>query len=59
MFRATNNDLHNSENDDSMHGTTMITMLVIRDTLIVASVGDSKVMIVVKRVKDRNRIIDP
>lgn len=53
-FLTTNTELHNSEIDDSMSGTTAITVLVIGDTLFVANVGDSRAVIA---VKDGNRII--
>ncbi|KAL5984521.1 hypothetical protein ACLOJK_018626 [Asimina triloba] len=41
-FLATNSELHESEIDDSMSGTTAITVLVCGDTLFVANVGDSR-----------------
>ncbi|KAJ7980170.1 Phosphatase 2C family protein [Quillaja saponaria] len=53
-FLTANNELHNSEIDDSMSGTTAITVLVIGNTLFVANVGDSRAVLA---VKDGNRII--
>ena len=53
-FLATNYELRNSEIDDSMSGTTAITVLVVGDTLFVANVGDSRAVIA---VKDGNRIV--
>lgn len=41
-FLAVNSLLHKSEIDDSMSGTTAITVLVTGDTLFVANVGDSR-----------------
>lgn len=48
-FLATNNELHDSEIDDSLSGTTAITVLVVGDTLYVANVGDSRAVIAVKK----------
>eukprot|EP01018_Ginkgo_biloba_P026545 Gb_23110 [translate_table: standard] len=49
-FRSTNADLHNSNSiDDSMSGTTAITVLVRGKTLFVANVGDSRALIAEKR----------
>lgn len=45
---TTNDELHTSEIDDSMSGTTAITVLVIGDKLYVANVGDSRAVIAVK-----------
>lgn len=53
-FLTTNEELHNSEIDDSMSGTTAITVLVVGNTLYVANVGDSRAVIA---VKDGNRIV--
>ncbi|KAI4345526.1 hypothetical protein L6164_012640 [Bauhinia variegata] len=53
-FLTTNYELHSSEIDDSMSGTTAITVLVIGDTLYVANAGDSRAVIA---VKDGNHII--
>lgn len=47
-FLATNSALHNSEIDDSMSGTTAITVLVSGDTLFVGNVGDSRAVIAVR-----------
>ncbi|CAK9161926.1 unnamed protein product [Ilex paraguariensis] len=53
-FLATNSELHESEIDDTMSGTTAITVLVIGDTLCVANVGDSRAVIA---GKEGNRIL--
>lgn len=51
VFLATNNESHNSEIDDLMSETTTITILFIGDTLFVANVSDSRVVIAVKESK--------
>ncbi|XP_043720640.1 probable protein phosphatase 2C 35 isoform X2 [Telopea speciosissima] len=51
---ATNSELHNCEIDDSMSGTTAITVFVRGDTLFVANVGDSRAVIA---VKSGNRVV--
>ncbi|CAL9037525.1 probable protein phosphatase 2C 35 [Musa acuminata AAA Group] len=53
-FAATNLALHDSEIDDSMSGTTAITVLVRGDTLFVANVGDSRA---VAGVWDWDRVV--
>lgn len=53
-FLRINTELHDSEIDDSMSGTTAITVLVVGDILYVANVGDSRAVIA---VKDGNRIL--
>ncbi|KAG6664387.1 hypothetical protein CIPAW_02G089700 [Carya illinoinensis] len=53
-FLATNRELHDSDIDDSLSGTTAITVLVVGNTLFVANVGDSRAVIA---VKDGNRIV--
>lgn len=54
-FLATNSELHNQADiDDSMSGTTAITVLVVGHTLFVANVGDSRAIIA---VKDGNRVV--
>lgn len=53
-FEMTNMELHESEIDDTMSGTTAITVLVIGDTIFVANVGDSRAVLA---VKERNQII--
>ncbi|KAI3859030.1 hypothetical protein MKW92_033701 [Papaver armeniacum] len=47
-FLAANSELHESEIDDTMSGTTAITVLVSGDTVYVANVGDSRAVIAVK-----------
>ncbi|WCJ23622.1 Protein phosphatase 2C family protein [Euphorbia peplus] len=47
-FIRTNNELHSSKIDDSMSGTTAITVLVVGDTIYVANAGDSRAVIAVK-----------
>ncbi|CAN1149839.1 Probable protein phosphatase 2C 35 [Linum perenne] len=51
-FEITNSELHSSEIDDSMSGTTAITVLVIGDWLYVANVGDSRAVMAVKKKKN-------
>nr|GLL46482.1 probable protein phosphatase 2C 35 [Ipomoea trifida] len=46
-FLTTNEELHTSDIDDSMSGTTAITALIVGDTLYVANVGDSRAMLAV------------
>ena len=53
-FLRVNEELHESEIDDSMSGTTAITVLVVGDKIYVANVGDSRAVLA---VKDKNRII--
>ncbi|XP_061359680.1 probable protein phosphatase 2C 35 isoform X2 [Gastrolobium bilobum] len=53
-FLTTNDELHENEIDDSMSGTTAITVLVIGNTLYVANVGDSRAVLA---VKDGDRIV--
>ncbi|XP_077218773.1 putative protein phosphatase 2C 35 [Tasmannia lanceolata] len=47
-FLAANSELHDSEIDDSLSGTTAITVLVSGDTLFVANVGDSRAVACVR-----------
>ncbi|KAK2381420.1 putative protein phosphatase 2C [Trifolium repens] len=47
-FLAANNELHKNETDDCMSGTSAITVLVIGETLYVANVCDSRVMLAIK-----------
>ncbi|XP_042475273.1 probable protein phosphatase 2C 35 [Macadamia integrifolia] len=51
---ATNSELHMSEIDDSMSGTTAISVLVCGNTLFIANVGDSRAVIA---VKSGNRVV--
>ncbi|KAJ4968173.1 hypothetical protein NE237_014874 [Protea cynaroides] len=53
-FLTINSELHTSGIDDSMSGTTAITVLVCGDTLLVANVGDSRAVIA---VKNGNRVV--
>ncbi|KAK6122645.1 hypothetical protein DH2020_043621 [Rehmannia glutinosa] len=53
-FLTTNEELHNSDIDDSMSGTTAITALVIGNKLYVANVGDSRAVLA---VKEENRVV--
>ncbi|XP_044498045.1 probable protein phosphatase 2C 35 [Mangifera indica] len=53
-FQTVNNELHMSEIDDTMSGTTAITVLLIGDKIYVANVGDSRAVIA---VKDGNKIV--
>lgn len=51
-FLATNTQLHADSLDDSMSGTTAITILVRGRTIYVANAGDSRAVIAEKRGKD-------
>ena len=53
-FLRVNEELHESEIDDSMSGTTAITVLVVGDKIYVANVGESRAVLA---VKDRNRVL--
>lgn len=53
-FLRTNEELHNSDIDDTMSGTTAITALVVGDKLFVANAGDSRAVIA---LKDGNKIV--
>ncbi|KAL5712706.1 hypothetical protein ACHQM5_014850 [Ranunculus cassubicifolius] len=53
-FLATNSELHDSEIDDSMSGTTAITVLVYEDILFIGNVGDSRAVL---GVKNGDRVI--
>ncbi|KAG5405463.1 hypothetical protein IGI04_011582 [Brassica rapa subsp. trilocularis] len=56
-FLRVNEELHSSEIDDSMSGTTAITVLVVGDKIYVANVGDSRAVLAVKDGSHRNRIL--
>ncbi|KAM7279597.1 hypothetical protein ACFE04_006731 [Oxalis oulophora] len=47
-FSKVNDQLHDSVIDDTMSGTTAITVLLIGDTIHVANVGDSRAVVAVK-----------
>ncbi|KAK4759203.1 hypothetical protein SAY87_022334 [Trapa incisa] len=52
-FLRTNQELHESEEvDDTMSGTTAITVLVVEDKIFVANVGDSRAVIAVQAGED-------
>lgn len=51
-FLATNSQLHADSLDDSMSGTTAITILVRGKTLYIANTGDSRALIAEKRGED-------
>eukprot|EP00262_Sarcandra_glabra_P003455 TRINITY_DN1417_c0_g1_i4.p1 TRINITY_DN1417_c0_g1~~TRINITY_DN1417_c0_g1_i4.p1 ORF type:complete len:347 (+),score=42.39 TRINITY_DN1417_c0_g1_i4:173-1213(+) len=53
-FAATNSELHNSMIDDSMSGTTAITVLVSGDKLFIGNVGDSRAVI---GIRSGNRVL--
>ncbi|PIA44729.1 hypothetical protein AQUCO_01700374v1 [Aquilegia coerulea] len=47
-FLATNTELHDSEIDDTMSGTTAVSVLVCGNTLFIGNVGDSRAVLAVK-----------
>ncbi|CAN0898560.1 Probable protein phosphatase 2C 35 [Linum grandiflorum] len=54
VFSMTNSELHNSEINDTMSGMTAITILVVRDRIYMANVGDSRAVMGVRR---RDKIV--
>lgn len=48
-FSVTNSELHESDVDDSMSGTTAINVLVCGNTLFIGNVGDSRAVLGVKK----------
>ena len=50
-FVAANNEMHKALFDDTLSGTTGVTMFVVGDTLYVANVGDSRAIIARKEGK--------